>query len=267
MNYLYPTGKQIEIIDLVYKFRFINRTQIQKILNHKDPRRINAWLKELVEYKYLGRIYSKKLLENTKPAIYYLSFASIKFIKERKDFELKDVKKFYEDKKASQKFIDHCINLVAFYLQIKELERATTNTYLHLSKTEAQTYEQLRELKPDAYIEMTKRKSKTKMVKIRYFLDILDPHVPRYALRYRIKQYIDFHDNESNWKQLTNDGKFPYILLIFPDTKKLNHIKKYIKEQLEREFFVDDMVFSLTTTKELLEQGFKSQIWETITGK
>ncbi len=59
MNYLYPTGKQIEIIDLVYKFRFINRTQIQKILNHKDPRRINAWLKELVEYKYLGRIYSK----------------------------------------------------------------------------------------------------------------------------------------------------------------------------------------------------------------
>ena len=66
------TERQKEIVDLVYQYRFINSKQLQRLFNHKDARRINTWLRDLVEKKYLGRIYSKKLLENTKPAIYYL---------------------------------------------------------------------------------------------------------------------------------------------------------------------------------------------------
>ena len=67
------TEKQKDIIDNVFRFRFINRYQIQKIVGHKDSKRVNVWLKDLVEKNYLGRIYSRKLLENTKPAVYYLS--------------------------------------------------------------------------------------------------------------------------------------------------------------------------------------------------
>ena len=75
------TFEQMDVLELVYKFRFINRRQIQKILGHKHPRRINVWLKKLVENNYLGRIYSHKLLENTKPAIYYLNNEGISWVR------------------------------------------------------------------------------------------------------------------------------------------------------------------------------------------
>ena len=126
------TTKQKEIIDLIYKFRFINRHQIQRLFNHKDARRINTWLRDLVDKQYLGRIYSHKLLENTKPAIYYLANNGIIFIRSAKgeeyqteyeQLDFKHVKKFYEDKHASQIFIDHCIAIAEFYTQLKEAER------------------------------------------------------------------------------------------------------------------------------------------------
>ena len=183
---MYLTPKQNEIVEIVYKFRFVNRHQIQKLLNHKGARRINAWLKELTEYNLLGRIYVNKIPENTKPAIYFLSGAGIRHIKERHKLELKDVKKFYGDKYASQKFIDHCIFICEFYTKLKVFERTSANGYLFLTKTECYTNELLHELKPDLYIVMTKKKKK-----YRYFLDMYYSHVPRYALSYTVKQYIE----------------------------------------------------------------------------
>jgi hypothetical protein len=43
------TPKQQEILKLLYKYKFLNRTQIQTLLSHKDKRRIITWLKDLRE--------------------------------------------------------------------------------------------------------------------------------------------------------------------------------------------------------------------------
>ena len=42
------TPKEQEIIKLHYQFRFLNSKQIQKFLNHKNNKTINAWLPDLV---------------------------------------------------------------------------------------------------------------------------------------------------------------------------------------------------------------------------
>ena len=47
-DYIIPSDKQMDILELVYKFRFINRKQIQYLMGHKDARRINASLKDLL---------------------------------------------------------------------------------------------------------------------------------------------------------------------------------------------------------------------------
>lgn len=132
MNYkILPeiTEKQKEIINLTYKFRFINRHQIQKLFDHKDPRRINTWLRDLVKKGYLGRIYSPRLLENTKPAIYYLANSGITSIRFEKGevygatddkLEFKLIKKFYQGKHASETFQKHSIAICQFYLQLYE---------------------------------------------------------------------------------------------------------------------------------------------------
>ncbi len=247
--YYYLTNREKEIVELVYKFRFINRHQIQKLLNHKDARRINAWLKILTEYNFLGRIYSQKLLENTKPAIYYLSGVGIRYIKEKNKLELKDVKKFYQDKNASQKFIDHCINVCEYYTNMRAYERSIDNKYFFFTKTECYTNELLAQLKPDLYMARTKDKET-----IRYFLDILDSHVPRFALRYRIKQYIEFYDE---WHE---KEKFPYVLLVLPDQKKMKHLMKYTSKQ----YFDEGLLFHFATIDNLLKEDIAKLTWKVI---
>jgi hypothetical protein len=242
------TNREKEIVELVYKFRFINRHQIQKTLNHKDARRINAWLKGLTQANFLGRIYSHKLLENTKPAIYYLSGVGIRYIKEVNNLELKDVKKFYQDKNASQKFIDHCINVSEFCIKMRVYEMTNDAKYFFLTKTECYTNELLSQLKPDLYITKTKNKETA-----RFFMDIFDPHVPRYALRYRIKQYIEFYEE---WYE---EEKFPYVLLVLPDQKKMKHLMKYTSKQ----DFDEGLIFQFTTIDNLLKEEMEKPTWKT----
>jgi len=65
------TTKQEEILKLLYRYRFLNRIQIQALLNHKDKRRIIAWLSDLRSKGYVEWIYSTDFTEKSKPAIYY----------------------------------------------------------------------------------------------------------------------------------------------------------------------------------------------------
>lgn len=76
------TKKEQEIIRLLYRFRFLNRVQIQALLGHKDYKTINMWLRDLREKQYVDRIYSTHYAERTKPAIYYLSVNGIRHLRQ-----------------------------------------------------------------------------------------------------------------------------------------------------------------------------------------
>jgi len=41
------TTKQQEIIHLLYRYRYLDRIQIQRLMGHKDKRRVLSWLKDL----------------------------------------------------------------------------------------------------------------------------------------------------------------------------------------------------------------------------
>jgi hypothetical protein len=56
MTIPYITPKQQEIPKLIYKFRFLNRIQIQTLLNHKYHKRIIDWLNDLVGKEYLEKL-------------------------------------------------------------------------------------------------------------------------------------------------------------------------------------------------------------------
>lgn len=67
MNLPKITMRQKEILDLLYKHRFLNRIQIQALLGHKDYKNVNLWLKDLREKQYVEWIYSTHFAEKTKP--------------------------------------------------------------------------------------------------------------------------------------------------------------------------------------------------------
>lgn len=273
------TERQKEIVDFVFRFRFINRQQIQKILNHKDPKRINVWLKDLVEKEYLGRIYSQKLLENTKPAIYYLNNTGILWSRYEKTYgskdgeiELKYVKKFYADKKASETFINHCISLFNLYIPLYEKEKKNKKLeYEIYTKTESwiieklhshneDGFEEIKDIIPDIYIEKFENPEEESITSSTFFIQLFDPGVPRYAIRYKLDQYIKLYQS-GEWRNKYSglDDKFPILLLIFPSQQKLTQMGKYIKKQLNENYDVEDMIFMLTT----LDQAIKKSLGDT----
>jgi len=270
------TKKQEEILTLIYRFRFINRKQLQRYLKHKDARRINTWLKDLVNKKYLGRIYSHKLLENTKPAIYYLQNNGIIYVRYEKELEIKLLKKFYQDKNASLTFINHCATIFELYLPLKQAEDKSNETieYSVETKTEMwiqkqqESYDDFEEIKsyiPDLYWEMVINPYNKNISSSTFFLELFDQRVPQYAIKYRIKQYIKFKE-EDKWKYYSGlDGKFPTIMLIFPNQQKINFLSKFIREQLERSYESEDIKFLVTTYKKAIDEGIlSSNIWKEI---
>ena len=272
------SDKQKEIVNLVFKFRFINRHQFQKLFNHKDPSRLNKWLKDLVDKKYLGRIYSHKLLENTKPAIYYLDKSGIvwaryekgeEFHADAEQLEFKYLKKFYQDKNASESFINHCTSMFDIYLQVKKSEDKNKTEkndleYWFETKTEIWIERQLRlrgnisfddfkELIPDAYIaksEIVKDKSEDG----EWFIILFDSHVPRYAMRYKVDKFIESFDENEGKKIPGLVYDFPVLLFIFPTQQKANQIGKYIKKSLDKNY-VEGMEIYTSTIQKVLDIG------------
>ena len=144
------TPKQFEILLLLYRYRFLDRTHIQRLLNHKEPRRIKSWLKNLTERNIAGRIYSRKLKENTKPAIYYLATKSRKILLGHPDTSEKVLKRVYREKMRSKKLVDHCLLVANIYFYLNKQTQKTKNKLHFFTKTDLANHYYLPYKKPDA---------------------------------------------------------------------------------------------------------------------
>ncbi len=250
------TLKQLEILTLIYSFRFLNRHQIQKLLNHKDPKRINSWLKDLNQNNILGRIYSTKLKENTKPAIYYLATKSRKILLEQESTNEKILRRAHRDKNASQKLINHSLFLVDVYLLLKEQSLKNKQELYFYTKTDLVDHYYLPYNRPDAYISL-KDKNLTK----RYFLEIIDEGTPRFMLRKKILQYIEYFD-EGTWENRTLHEN-PSLLFICPNQNIYNFLNKHIAQVLEEE--TSDLQFFLSLKSAIQAEGITPSTWQLVT--
>ncbi len=250
------TPKQLEILILIYRFRFLNRHHIQTLLNHKDPKRINSWLKDLTEKNILGRIYSTKLKENTKPAIYYLATKSRKILLEQENTNEKILKRAYRDKNASQKLINHSLFLADIYLLLKINSHKNNQELSFYTKTDLSDHNYLPYNRPDAYISL-KDKDLTK----RYFLEIIDEGTPRFMLRKKISQYIEYFD-EVTWQNRTLHNN-PSLLFICPNQNIKDFLHKQIAQVLEEE--TSDLQFFLSLKSAIQAEGITPSTWQLVT--
>lgn len=250
------TPKQLEILTLIYRFRFLNRTQLQTLLNHKDTKRINTWLKDLTDKNILGRIYSTKLKENTKPAIYHLATKSRKILLDQEDTNEKILNRAYRDKNASQKLINHSLFLADVFLLLKN-DSLSNNQELHFfTKTELADHTYLPYNRPDAYIALKDKKQSK-----RYFLEIIDEGTPRFMLRKKISQYIEYFD-EGIWKNRTLHDN-PSLLFICPNQSIKEFLYKHIAQVLEEE--TSDLQFFLSLKSEIQIEGITPSTWQLVT--
>lgn len=241
-------NKQIDILLLVYKFRFLNRIQIQSLLLHKKFNRIIIWLNELSEKKYIVRNFNRTL--GGIPAVYFLGTQGRKELLKRKDVKAHLLERVYQEKRTSLIFRKHCMTIADIYLSLLKLMNTHHAKLTFLTKTDLSGIKYLILPHPDAFFSIEQEK-----VKKRYFLDIFDENTSDKWIHKRIYQY--FHYYEENYWQDHNTNPFPDILFICQDKNTKKELEKTIKKRLGDE---EDLVFSLTTLEEIKSKGISREI-------
>ena len=99
-------------------------------MKHKDYKRINVWLKDLVKKGYIERIYAISMPENTKPAVYYMgkygrrvllgaeisSYVDFEEVGSHYTVGAENVRKLYKDGEKKESFKHDCLAIADCYL-------------------------------------------------------------------------------------------------------------------------------------------------------
>lgn len=234
------TAKQLDIINLLHRFRFLTSSQIQKLLNNKTTRLTNYYLKTLNTQNYIGKHYTRTLEEGNQPAVYYLTTGSIKALEVNPDIQKAKLKYIYREKIRSKQFISHASFIADYYLYLLT-ESAKTNHQLHFfTKTDLQAHPYIIHPLPDAYFARVDTTGEIK----RYFVEVIDEGAPRFSLRKRIEQYNNYL--ESGKFEATTSHPFPTILFICPSVGGKVYLKKYLIKMSE-ESSLDSISMYLAT--------------------
>ncbi|KKS19635.1 hypothetical protein A2574_02940 [Candidatus Shapirobacteria bacterium RIFOXYD1_FULL_38_32] len=223
---LLPTA-QLDILRYLYRFRFLNSSQLQRLLNHNNIRLTNYHLKNLITYNYIGKHYSRSLGLANQPAVYYLSSGSIKVLSDSPDFDKRALKRIYREKIRSQQFIAHSSFIAEYFLYLRGESGKTKHTLHFFTKTDLLAHPYLIHPLPDAYFARVDNTGNTK----RYFVEVVEDSSPRFALRKRIEQYCDYIDDGKFTEATGHD--FPIILFICPGVASMIYLKKHISRIYE----------------------------------
>ncbi|HEY4963780.1 MAG TPA: replication-relaxation family protein [Candidatus Saccharimonadales bacterium] len=284
------TTKQQEILELLYRYRYLDRIQIQSLMGHKDKRRVIAWLKDLRDKDYVEWIYSTDFIEKSKPAIYYLGINGVRYLKTVQwdddgtlspSYPLEEVRKRYKDKERSRTFIHHslliadrCIGLEA--VNARSSSDGNTSDSTDTKQGSVTKYKYLTEadyLNPDSNYHFLAEHEKLRpslciikqkgSVITSYLLEIFDATLPSYRLRFRLKAYVDYLSSYE-WE---GEEPQPLILLVFSNLNDLIYAKRRVKKLLLDEYYEVEEIpehvhIHFTTTEKLKGQGISGDIWE-----
>lgn len=250
------TNSQIKIIKDIYKFRFINTYQFQKIFNHKDPTMVKEWLKNLREKGYIDMDYKRNdIEENRNPAKYFLTPLGRKFLKGQKGFDIAFLERVYKEKGRSPIFKNHCSDIVDMYLFLRS-QKDPDEELKFFTESNLTKYEYFPKTKFDAYIVLQK-KNRIR----RFLLHIFSASDPNWLPVQKLRDYIAYFD-KNTWQENTNDSPFPTLLFVLPTDSLKYDVFKDTQKVLRKAITVDIQLF--LETKNAIKTKDPKHIWQKV---
>lgn len=247
--------EQIEILELLYKFRFSSVQLVQEYFKKSSRGLIFSRLKVLEEQGFIAKRFDSSYRIQGKPAAYYLLPAGARKLQETRTTEDEEVniKSIYKDKTVSETFIQHSLNIFTVYNQLKA---QYANELAFFTKTNLTSYEHFPKPFPDAFVSLGARKS------TRYFfIEIVEDAQPFFTAVRSIKKYLD-HKESGEWAITETD--YPAVLFICESTSLQKRLQKQITKMLNTSW-VDDLNFATTTKSELTSLVENDAIWQKVT--
>ena len=251
------TTKQQHILKRLYTYRFLTRPQLQKLLAHKDKRRIISWLKDLRDKEYIDWKYNNKTFSaKNQPAIYYLSLKGIQNLRKLGDYQVSELRKRYKEPTRTKTFIDRCLLIAdcCITLNAKSDDELRYSCVLPADYSDPEnSFYFLDELKPHLYFKKQIGDEVTS-----YLLENFELTLPRYQLRKRLNDYVEFLDD---WD--TTYGTTPIALFICSTLADLIYVKRRVKLLLE-DVSDNNLQIRVTMIEKIKEASVVNKIWEDV---
>lgn len=242
--------QQIEVLQILYKFRFANVKLISQYQN-QTIRNSNVRIKNLFEQEYVGRIYDNTYRINRWPAVYFLLPKAIRLLKTNPDLDKKGLHLLYYNRLATPVFINHCMRLFRVYLKLEELYGNNPEIYM---STELAEQQQFPKLKPDSFISFSGKYSNLPDCMV----DLIESNKPSNQIRQLVNRFV-YHYENSTW-----DGDYPHILLICDNSGLEQDVKNMLSRALGYNG-MDKPILYTTTLKAILgAKNSKSTIWQSV---
>jgi hypothetical protein len=242
--------QQIEILQILYKFRFATTELIVQYQELESAKYTHTRLKLLIDKEYIARKYDGQYKIHGKHAIYYLLPKGIRTLKEDKDLNTQALNGMYKDGIRTEEFMDRCLGLFKLYLKFNQLYGDKLNFY---SKNELVGSPYFARPLPDAYLKL-----KTSSQGIRQFvLEVIEVNTPIYTIRRRINRFIDGAPSSFD----------PDLILFVCENSYLERqVQRLVSRLINRTELDDEIKIYATTAKALFGvQNWKTAIWSDVT--
>jgi hypothetical protein len=225
-------NQQLDTLKHLARFRFITAPLLSQYLGTTSRRYTHERLRILAEQAYIGKRYDKSYRLAGRSAEYYLLPEGIEVLQNDSSYSPRLLKLLAKDKNASDRFIRHCLSILAANAQLKTTYGSTLQ---FRTRSDYAGNELFPQPLPDGYafIKNVGTKERT-----HYFIECFDGTMPESVMRATIAKHVEFYDND-NW---TTDAAYPTVLLICRDDRLKTKVDKWKQKALDGAWS-DDVVF------------------------
>lgn len=244
--------KQILLLKLLYKFRFLTVGLLQSAQGHKYQATHSDRLKVLLEQECIGRHYDNNYRIDRRYGEYYILPKGINILKDLDIFKPSVLKRLYRDKTASQHFINHSLNIFKLYNTLRRLYPDTFSIYTAI---ELSGQEDLPEMLPDALLKPNSQEKAKE-----YYLECVEDLAQVLIVKRKITSYLK-HCASDEWQDTGRDYPKVLILTELDSTQKTLH--KFIAKKLSYSEAV--VKFYITTLKQFHDSiDNNAKIWHEV---
>lgn len=212
--------QQIEVLNLLYKFRFATSDLIAVYFGKKNGSYVYKRLSILHEQKFIGKRFDGKYRIQGKPAVYYLTPNGMRMLNEARIANGREAinPALYKEQTVSEGFVQYCLGVLDIYCKL----RASYGERLYFAtQRQLAAYDYFSDFTPSIYMRITSGNHERD-----YFIECIQTGKPLFAAIKRMGEYIEYADS-GEWQDATGSD-FPNLLL-FCDTPVL---RKRLKSKL-----------------------------------
>ena len=252
----YPlNSKQLHLLKLIYKFRFINSSLLASYLGITNVTCFRR-LKVLLDQDYIASYYDQSYKLLGKGAVYYLTIKSINLFKDDPDFNNQVLHAMRKNNIVSEPFIDHNITVMKACLALRQQYPGIFHIF---TKSELGDYTFFPNPRPDLYLNRIKPSDTTAN---EYIFEVF-LNETLFVIKKRVLAYIE-HFESGEW-EAEAESDYPTLLFAFPDSRAEANIQAHIAKILDS-MGIDELNIYTTTNKALINPNNNVKvIWSNAT--